>query len=46
MAHLHCRTRIHIRILNPVTTLHCTEHVHIAQTRIPTSYFCVGQELY
>ena len=31
---------------NPMATLCCTEHVHIAQTQtlIPTSYFCIGQE--
>ena len=34
------------RIRDLMATLYCTEHVHIAQTqsRIPTPYFCVGQE--
>ena len=27
-----------------MATLYYAEHVHIAQTRIPTPYFCVGQE--
>ena len=31
---------------NPMATLYCAEHVHIAQTRnrIPTPYSCVGHE--
>ena len=50
MAHLYCRTWIQIltriRISNPMATLYCAEHVHIAQiwTRIPTPCFCIGQE--
>ena len=41
MAHLHYRTLVQTRILiaSPMATLHYVEHyVHIAQTRIPTSY--------
>ena len=26
MAHLHCRTRTRIQVLNPMATLHCAEH--------------------
>ena len=50
MAHKHWwrRTRVQtrIRIQNPMATLYYAEHVHIAQTqtRIPTPYFCTGQE--
>ena len=35
-----------IRNPNPMATLYCAEHVHIAQTRnrIPTPYSFVGQE--
>ena len=35
-----------IQIPNSMATLYYAEHVHIAQTwtRIPTPYFCVGQE--
>ena len=50
MAHVHCRRRTRaltwIRIPNPMATLYYAEHVHVAQTqtRIPTPYFCVGQE--
>ena len=35
-----------IRIPKPMVTLHYAEHVHITQTqtRIPTPYFCTGQE--
>ena len=46
----HCRRRIRvqtrIRIPNLMGTLHCAEHVCIAQTwnRITTPYFCIGQE--
>ena len=40
MAYLHCRRRTRvqtlIRIPNPMATLHCAEHVYIAQTWIPT----------
>ena len=47
-AHLHCRkwTRVQtqIQIPNLMATLYYTEHVHIAQTQIPTPYFCKGQE--
>ena len=28
---------------NPKATLYYVEHVHIAETQIPTTYFCVGQ---
>ena len=39
MAQLHYQTRIQvrtrIRIPNPMATLYCAEHVHIAQTRDP-----------
>ena len=50
MVHLHLqrRTRVQTRIQIPnlMATLHYAEHVHIAenQTRIPTPYFCVGEE--
>ena len=27
-----------------MATLYYAEHVHIPQTQIPTSYFCIGQE--
>ena len=27
-----------------MATLYYAEHVHITQTRIPTPYFCMGQE--
>ena len=33
-----------IRIPNLMATLYNAEHVHIAQTRIPTTYFCIGQD--
>ena len=41
MAHLHCRRRTRILILNLMATLYYAEHVHIAQTliRIPTPIF-------
>ena len=48
MANLHCQrqTRIRIRLGFKTQTLYFSEHVHIGQTqtRIPTPYFCVGQE--
>ena len=44
MTHLHFRKRTQIQIPNSMVTLYYVEHVHIAQTRIPTAYFCVGQE--
>ena len=46
MAHLHWRKRTRIQIPNPTATSYYAEHVHIAQTRtrIPTPYFCKGQE--
>ena len=50
MARLHCRRRTQIQtriqIPNPMVTLYCVEHVHIAQTQtwIPTPYFCIRQE--
>ena len=50
MAHLHClkraQVRTRIRIPSLMTTLYCTETVHIAQarTRIPISYSCTEQE--
>ena len=40
MGSLHCR----IRIPNLMATLYCTDTVPIAQTRILTTYFCIGQE--
>ena len=49
-AHLHnwrrTQVRTRIRIPKLIATLYCTETVHIAQiwTRIPTPYFCRGQE--
>ena len=47
-AHLHCRRRnlVRIRNPNPMATLYYAELVHIVHigTRIPTSYFCIGQE--
>ena len=48
LRHFRRRTPVQTRIRtqNLVATLHYLEHVHIAQiwTRIPTPYFCVGQE--
>ena len=50
MAHLHWRRRTRlqarVRIWNPMTTLYYAEHTHATQTqtRIPTPYFCTGQE--
>ena len=50
MAKLHCWTRIRIptqtRIPNRMAALSYAEDVHIAQTRtrIPTPFFCIGQE--
>ena len=50
MAYLHCRTwtRVWTQIQTPnlMATLYYAKHVHIAQTRtrIPTPYYCVGQE--
>ena len=50
MAHLDCwlRTQLQTRtkIWNLMATLYCTETVPIVQTRtkIPTPYFCIGQE--
>ena len=48
LAHLLCQrqTWVQTRILIPnlMATLHCTEHVYIAQTQIPTPDFCIGQE--
>ena len=51
MAHLHLqrwtRVQTRIQIPNLMATLHYEEHdVHIAEnlTRIPTPYFCVGEE--
>ena len=48
MVYLHwqrqARLRSRIQIPNPVPTLYYAEHVHIAQTQIPTLYFCSGQE--
>ena len=50
MAHKHGRRRtwvqIRIRNPNPMPTLHCAKHVHIAQTRtwIPIPYFFTVQE--
>ena len=48
MVHIHCRrqTRKQTRIWipSPMATLYYTEHVHIAQTQIPTPYFCAVQE--
>ena len=38
------QVRAEIRIPNLMAKLHCAEHVQIAQTRIPTPYFCTGQE--
>ena len=46
VACLHWRRRTRKQILNSMATLYYAEHVHIAQTltRIPTPYFCTGQE--
>ena len=51
ISHLHLQRRTWVRtriqIPNLMATLHYAEHdVHIAenQTRIPTPYFCVGEE--
>ena len=50
MYHLHCQRRTPVQtriwIPNPLATLHCAEHVNIAQTQtqIPSPYFCLGQE--
>ena len=46
MAHLHCRGQTQIQNPNPMVALYCAEHVHTAQTqtRIPTPYFCTGQD--
>ena len=40
------RVQTGIRITNLMATLYYAEHVHIAQTqtRIPSPYFCTGQE--
>ena len=38
MAHSHSRTRIR----NQMALLYYAEHVHVAQTRISTPYFCIG----
>ena len=48
MVYLHwqrqARLRSRIQIPNPVATLYYAEHVHIAQTQIPTPYFCSRQQ--
>ena len=48
MAYLQWRTRTRVRTLiripNPMATLYYAKYVHIARTRIPTPYFCIGQE--
>ena len=48
MVHLHwqrqARLWSRIQIPNPMATLCYVEHVHIAQTQIPTLYFYSGQE--
>ena len=50
MAHLHCQrqTRVwtRIQIQYPMAILYYAEYVHITQTqtRVPTPYFCMGQE--